>query len=125
MADEIKGFFNKVFKKIGEMAANGIRDEINGLKLAIDEQSKRIDENEKDRIRWEILDFANSCHNGRNHTKDEFIHIMSLNDKYKILLKRTNDVNGVFDIEYKFISELFAKKLQDNDFLNDGVDNHD
>lgn len=125
MADEIKGFFNKVFKKIGEIAANGIRDEINGLKLAIDEQSKRIDENEKDRIRWEILDFANSCHNGRNHTKDEFIHIMSLNDKYKILLKRTNDVNGVFDIEYKFISELFAKKLQDNDFLNDGVDNHD
>ena len=125
MADEIKGFLNKVFKKIGEIAANGIRDEINGLKLAIDEQSKRIDENEKDRIRWEILDFANSCHNGRNHTKDEFIHIMSLNDKYKILLKRTNDVNGVFDIEYKFISELFAKKLQDNDFLNDGVDNHD
>ena len=125
MADEIKGFFNKVFKKIGEMAANGIRDEINGLKLAIDEQSKRIDENEKDRIRWEILDFANSCHNGRNHTKDEFIHIMSLNDKYKMLLKRTNDINGVFDIEYKFISELFAKKLQDNDFLNDGVDNHD
>lgn len=125
MADEIKGFFNKVFKKIGEIAANGIRDEINGLKLAIDEQSKRIDENEKDRIRWEILDFANSCHNGRNHTKDEFIHIMSLNDKYKMLLKRTNDINGVFDIEYKFISELFAKKLQDNDFLNDGVDNHD
>lgn len=124
MADEIKGFFNKVFKKIGEMAANGIRDEINGLKLAIDEQSKRIDENEKDRIRWEILDFANSCHNGRNHTKDEFLHIMALNDKYKILLDRTHDINGVFDIEYKYISELFADKLKNNTFL-DEVHNND
>ena len=70
MADDVKGFLNKIFTKIGEIAANGIRDEIKELHKAIEEQSKRIDENEKDRIRYEILDFANSCHNGRNHTKD-------------------------------------------------------
>jgi len=57
-----------------------------------------MNENEKDRIRWEILDFANSCRNGRKHTKDEFQHIITLNDKYKNLLALTGDKNGVFEM---------------------------
>lgn len=43
---------------------------------------------------------------------------MVLNDKYKKLLQTTNDINGVFDIEYKYITELFSKKLEGNDFLD-------
>lgn len=38
----------------------------------IDDLIKQVDENEKDRIRWEVLDFANSCRNNRRHTRDEF-----------------------------------------------------
>lgn len=117
MSDKITGFLSTFFKKIGEAAAAGMKEEIDALRHAIDEQGKAIDENEKDRIRWEILDFANSCHNGRNHTKDEFDHIMALNDKYKKLLKKTDDTNGVFDIEYKYISELYEKKRNENSFL--------
>ena len=91
MGNTVTGFLGKAWQKIGEAAAAGIRAEIKDLRVAIEEQGKAIDENEKDRIRWEILDFANSCHNGRNHTKDEFDHIMILNDKNKALLKKTND----------------------------------
>jgi len=87
------------------------------LKLAIKEQDKKIDQNEKDRIRYEILDFANSCHNGRNHTRDEFEHIIALNDKYKILLERTHDENGVFNIEYKYIDKLYSEKKENKTFL--------
>ena len=76
-----------------------------------------IETNEKDRIRWEVLDFANSCRNGRRHTKDEFQHIITLNDKYKDLLKKTNDKNGVFDSEYDYIKDLYAERQQKNDFL--------
>ena len=125
MSEKISGFLSKVFKKVGETMAAGIRDEIKDLRNAITEQGKKIDENEKDRIRCEILDFANSCRNGREHTKDEFLHIMALNDKYKILLKQTNDVNGVFDIEYKYISRLFEKKLNENAFLDSRSDYND
>lgn len=125
MSEKISGFLSKVFKKVGETMAAGIHDEIKDLRNAITEQGKKIDENEKDRIRWEILDFANSCRNGREHTKDEFLHIMALNDKYKILLKQTNDVNGVFDIEYKYISKLFEKKLNENAFLDSRSDYND
>lgn len=118
MSEQVTGFLSKIFKKIGEAAALGMRDEIRELREAIEKQNSKIDENEKDRIRWEILDFANSCRNGRQHTKDEFQHIMALNDKYKKLLEVTHDINGVFDIEYKYISRLYEEKLITNDFLD-------
>lgn len=87
------------------------------LKTNIETVQANLNENEKDRIRWEILDFANSCRNGRKHTKDEFQHIITLNTKYKNLLTMTNDENGVFEVEYAYIKELYTEKLKTNDFL--------
>ena len=75
-----------------------------------------IDENEKDRIRWEVLDFANSCREGRRHSKDQFQHIITLNDKYKKLLKKTEDKNGVFDAQYDFIQRIYKEVQRKNDF---------
>ncbi len=43
---------------------------------------------------------------------------MVLNDKYKKLLRATNDINGVFDLEYKYITALYEEKLLANDFLD-------
>lgn len=95
---------------VGNLFLGGIRKDVAGLQ-------GQIDENEKDRIRWEVLDFANSCRNGRRHTKDEFQHIIALNDKYKRLLTKTNDTNGVFDEEYAYIKRLYAERQERNDFL--------
>ncbi len=83
----------------------------------VEDLTKEVTENEKDRIRWEILDFANSCRNGRKHTHDEFKHIITLNDKYKKLLEKTHDKNGVFDAEYEYIKKLYTERLEKNDFL--------
>ena len=69
-----------------------------------------MDENEKDRIRWEILDFANSCRNNQQHTKDEFQHIITLNDKYEKLLALTGDTNGVFEAEYRYIQKIYTER---------------
>lgn len=118
MSEKTGGFLSNILKKIGEAAAAGIKKEISDLRTMIIEQGKTIDENEKDRIRWEILDFANSCRYGRKHTKDEFVHIMSLNDKYKLLLEKTNDRNGVFEIEYEYIHNLYKHLLDNNAFLD-------
>lgn len=102
--------WSSLIKWVGKM--------LNGnLQQQVIELSNTIDENEKDRIRWQVLDFANSCRNGRRHTKDEFQHIITLNDKYAELLKRTNDKNGYFDEEYKYIKELFRECQSKNNFL--------
>ena len=87
-----------------------VGDKVNGEMLKrIDTLELNVDTNEMDRIRWEVLDFANSCRNGRKHTQDEFEHIITLVKKYEVLLKKLGKENGVFELEYQYIKELYQK----------------
>ena len=109
--------WSALFKWIGKAITDNACNKIDGLIKKVDKIENDVKNNEKDRIRWEILDFANSCRNNRKHTRDEFQHIVALNDKYKRLLKETNDTNGVFEVEYNYIQDLYAERLEKNDFL--------
>lgn len=106
-----------LLKWIGKELNKESNSKIDELKKAVQDLEENQDTNEKDRIRWEILDFANSCRNNIRHTKDEFQHIIDLNDKYKKLLKKTNDTNGVFDVEYDYIKKIYTERQEKNDFL--------
>lgn len=105
-------------KWLGKTLTKDIQDSVKDIAGQVESLQGDVDANEKDRIRWEILDFANSCRNGREHTHDEFQHISDLHDKYKALLKKTGDKNGVFDTEYAMVDALYKKHLKNNDFLN-------
>lgn len=107
-----------LIKWIGNKLNAGQDEQIKELIKVTDKLQSTMDENEKDRIRWEILDFANSCRNDRKHSRDEFQHIIALNDKYHELLSKTGDKNGVFEIEYNWIMSLYRERLEKNDFLN-------
>ena len=102
--------WNAIFRWIGDKL-------LGDTKKTVENLSKELKNNEKDRIRWEILDFANSCRNGRKHTKDEYVHILELDKKYRKLLVETKDENGVFDLEIKYIKKLYEERLEKNDFL--------
>lgn len=93
-----------------------MKTEIDSVKADLKESKSEQQENEKDRIRWEILDFANSCRNGRKHTKDEYEHIFRMNDKYEKLLK-PGEKNSYFEAEYEYIKHLHAERQEKNDFL--------
>lgn len=79
--------------------------------------NKRVDENEMQRIRWEILDFANSIKNGRKHSKDEFHHIIEMNQKYHDIISYRGLTNGVIDVEYEAILNEYRRCRDNNDFL--------
>ncbi len=81
------------------------------------QMQRMIDDNEKDRIRYEVLSFANQCRNHVKHTQDEFQHIIAINKKYHKLLAKTRDENGVFDAEYQYILELYHECQRSNSFL--------
>lgn len=92
--------------------------------IQLDDLQKKVNEietrqitDEKDRIRFEVLEFANSCRSHKLHTRDEFQHIVDLNDKYEKLLEQTNDTNGVFSEEYQYIAGLYRRCMEQNDFL--------
>lgn len=109
--------WSAIFKWMGKALTGDACNKIDGLITKLDLIEDNVTENEKDRIRWEILDFANSCRNDRKHTRDEFQHIITLNDKYRGLLEKTNDKNGVFEVEIEYIKDLYAERLAKNDFL--------
>ncbi len=109
--------WSALFKYLSKMLLSDIKQDIESIKTEQKNQQKLILENEKDRIRYEVLDFANSCRNNRNHTREEFMHVISLNDKYEDILKQTGDKNGVFKADYQYILDLYNEKLQRNDFL--------
>ena len=95
-----------------------IGSKVNGEMIKrIEKLETNVDTNEMDRIRWEVLDFANSCRNGRRHTQDEFEHIITLVKKYEALLEKLGRENGVFEMEYKYIVKLYEKCQQENDFI--------
>lgn len=97
---------------------------LNELSKKLEDQGKKIDQqhdaqddNEIDRIRWEILAFANSCKKKEKHTLDEFDHIIELNQKYHNLLDRRNLKNGKIDLEYNYIVKIYKKCQEEDSFL--------
>ena len=106
-----------IFKWIGKAINGEVLQRISGLETRADQQRRSIDENEMDRIRWEVLDFANACRNHVKHTKDEFQHIIALNGKYHKLLEKYGIENGVFDAEYDYILKLYQECQRNNNFL--------
>lgn len=105
-----------LFKWIGKLLTADVMKEIQEIKQTQKVQQATIDENEKDRIRNEVLSFATSCRRGIHHTKDEFEHIITVHGKYERLLDKTNDENGVFTEEYKYIVEIYHECQREDKF---------
>ncbi len=79
------------------------------LNKKIDPINEKIDHNEKDSLRYKILSFANSLHNGDNHTRQEYETIFFFYDKYEAIIKRLNITNGYLETEMEFIRETYKK----------------
>lgn len=56
---------------------------INALEKKIDNIQKEVDINERDRIRYEILQFSGSLRNGLQRTENDYDHIEELYEKYQ------------------------------------------
>lgn len=114
-----------IFKWIGEITNKDVNEKLNNMSTKLEKVSDRINtiENRIDMIevnnmRTQILDFANSCMNGRKHTKEEFEHMIDLHTSYCDIIKEKGIVNGRMDLAYKYISELYVRCLNENSFLD-------
>lgn len=107
--DEVVNVKSKHYQEIMDIM-NDTSEQLHKLNI-------RIDENEMQRIRWEILDFANSIKNGTKHSKDEFHHIIEMNEKYHRIIEYRGMTNGVIDVEYELILDTYRKCREENSFL--------
>lgn len=106
-----------VLKYCGQQINADVKAEIDSLKSSLNDIDDRVVQGEIDRIRYEILSFSNSCRKKQKHTRDEFVHIIELNQKYHRLIAEKQIKNGQLDIEYEFIESVYKKCLENNSFL--------
>lgn len=65
-----------------------------------------------DDIRYEILDFASSLSVGRQYSKEQFDHIISIDEKYKKILEENHLENGQVTASMEVITEVYKEKLR-------------
>lgn len=64
------------------------------------------------RIRWEILDFSNSC-SKRNYNKEAFDHVLELYySTYNMLLSKYGRSNGKVDLAIDHIEKQYAEYME-------------
>lgn len=82
----------------------------------IDKLEKQFVESECDTKRTEILDFANSCRNGRKHTAEEWDHIIDSLGKYERFCVDYKIENDKMPVNAKYLRKLYTKLSLDGKF---------
>jgi len=105
-----------ILKGVGNRMNADIIKRLDKVEKQLEEQDDKIDNNEKDRIKYEILDFARSCRKKERHTKEEFDHILEQYDKYEVILAKLEQPNGKVTHAMKYISSVYMETNEQNDF---------
>ena len=88
----------EVLEKIGD-----IKKEVDGLKVSVGKIDEKVDDNERARIRNEILTFSHALREGKKFENDAFKHIQELYHKYHDKLGG----NGLITEEYEYIMSIY------------------
>lgn len=72
----------------------------------IERLEKQFLDGKVDTMRTEILDFANSCRNGRKHTFEEWDHIIEVLGKYERICKEHDIENDKLPLNARYLREL-------------------
>ena len=102
--------WRKLFTFIGDCINGDIKKQLLELKRDF-EETKAQDK------RWHILSFANSCRNGKRHSKDEWEHLIAELKEYELYTERKKIPNGVFEEDAKYLRNLYQRISLENDFL--------
>lgn len=108
---------SRLLKWVGKIINEDLDKRIDGIEVELTTIRKEAYEKDVRDIRSEILDFANSCHNKRKHTKDEFIHIIEQITRYEELVEKNQIPNGVIEVQARYIKDLYQECLREGTLL--------
>ena len=102
--------WSRIFNWIAEAIVGDLKKEFFEFKK--DSEAKTAD-----RMRWDILSFANSCRRGQEHSKDEWWHCISQIKEYEEYTQKKGIINGVIEEDSEYLRELYHERNLKNDFL--------
>ena len=106
-----------IMNNIRKFLIGDLEKEIKEQREDIRMMKKDFEQEKADNKRWNILDYANSCRNGRKHTKDEWHHVISQLKEYEAFIEERGLENGVIEEEAKYLRKIYAERCEKNDFL--------
>lgn len=106
-----------LFKWIGNIINGDIQTEIKEMKDDLTELKKDFEFKKAEDMRWEILNFANSCRRGVEHGKDAWRHTISQLAEYESYTEKKHITNGVIEEDAHYLRELYQERNRKNDFL--------
>lgn len=105
-AKPISKFFtwiNKMSNKEVLDKIEEVKKDVNNLQDKVIILDEKVDSNERDRIRNEILTFSSHLRDGKKYSKDAFKHIQDIYYKYHEELHG----NGLVSEEYEYIMAVY------------------
>lgn len=118
--------WDKIFGWIGDRLNSNLNAQLEEFKNEMKELKDRLNDHIRESeikdlqdIRRDILEFANSCMNGRKHTKEQFDFIIKECDDYESYIEKNNIKNGVVTSAIREIRRLNDKCIQENSFLKE------
>lgn len=108
---------SSILKWIGKQINEDIKEQLQELQSKVDTLEMQEAQNEVDQIRNEILKFGKSCRNKEKHTQKQFEQIIYLYKKYEDLVEKYQIDNGVLEIEYDYILEIYKRCQREGAFL--------
>lgn len=91
---------------------------LDAVEVQLKAQDDKIDNNEKDRIKHEILDFVRALRKNELPTKEEFDHILEQYDKYEVILAKLEQPNGRVIQAMKFINQVYLDAITQDKFAS-------
>ena len=73
----------------------------------IETHEKTIDDRDRKKIRFQIVSFASSLHQGEKHTRDEYEAMFELINIYESIIEQRNLKNNYFEEELKYIQKCY------------------
>ena len=105
-----------LLKWVGKAINGDIQAQIAEIKTEVQELKEDCELKNVDDMRWEILNFVNTCRRGTEHSKDEWRHVMTQLAKYEDYTERKGISNGVIEEDSRYLRELYHKHNTKNDF---------
>lgn len=108
--------WRSLLKWVGKAINGDLQAQIAEIKTEVKELKEDCELKNADDMRWEILNFVNTCRRGTEHSKDEWRHVMAQLAKYEDYTERKGISNGVIEEDSRYLRELYHKHNTKNDF---------
>lgn len=101
--------WDSILRWVGRRINGELEDKVGSLEGKVEDVRRDCEERAISDMRWHILNFAYTCRNSEDHTKEQWHHVLDQAKKYELYIEEHELDNGVIEEDTKYIRELYNR----------------